>query len=58
MFYRGDDYPVTIRFIAEHSYLGGVHPPNTMDLMRLYVQGFRKVCARPQAIKDLIDRMT
>lgn len=58
VFYRGDDYPVTIRFIAEHSYLGGVHPPNTMDLMRLYVQGFRKVCARPQAIKALIDRMT
>jgi len=52
--YRGDDYPVTIKFIAEHAYLSGVYPPNTMDLMQCYVQGFQKVMAQPEAIMKLI----
>jgi dTDP-4-amino-4,6-dideoxygalactose transaminase len=48
--YCGEDYPETLRFIAEHSYLSGVYPPNTMELMELYAEGFRKVMSRPDAI--------
>ena len=31
--YRAEDYPRTIEFIDSHSYLSGVYPPNTMELM-------------------------
>jgi len=41
--YRGEDYPVATEFIARHSYIGGVHPPNTTDLIGCYVEAFRKV---------------
>ncbi len=51
--YRGEDYPRTIDFIERHSYLGGVHPPNTMELMELYVEGFKKVLARAKDIVEL-----
>ena len=44
--YRGEDYPNTLRFLERHSCLGGVYPPNTMELMALYVQAFQKVMAR------------
>jgi len=44
--YRGEDYPNTLRFLERHSCLGGVYPPNTMELMALYVQAFEKVMAR------------
>ena len=46
MTYRGEDYPRTLDFIARHSYLRGVHPPNTMELMELYIQGFKKVMSQ------------
>ncbi|OGV71756.1 MAG: hypothetical protein A3K19_25390 [Lentisphaerae bacterium RIFOXYB12_FULL_65_16] len=52
--YRGEDYPRTIKFIAEHAYLSAVHPPNTMKLMKLYVEGFKKVMSQPEAILKLI----
>lgn len=55
--YRGDDYPNTIKFIAEHAYLGGVYPPNTMELMERYVEGMKKVVSRPEAIMKLIGEM-
>ena len=55
--YRGEDYPVTIKFIAEHAYLSAVHPPNTMDLMKRYVEGFKKVLGQPKAIQKLVDQM-
>jgi len=53
--YRGEDYPETIRFIAEHSYLRGVHPPNTMALMRKYVEGFKKVLGRAKDVMKLAE---
>jgi dTDP-4-amino-4,6-dideoxygalactose transaminase len=53
--YRGEDYPVTLQFIAEHAYLAGVHPPNTMALMERYVEGFKKVLGRPRALRTLIE---
>ncbi|MBT3286075.1 MAG: DegT/DnrJ/EryC1/StrS family aminotransferase [Victivallales bacterium] len=54
--YRGEDFPETIKFIAEHSYLAGVYPPNTMALMELYVEGFRKVMGRPEEIAKLAEQ--
>jgi len=51
--YRGEDYPRTLDFIASHSYLGGVYPPNTMALMELYVEGFRKVLGRAKEVVEL-----
>ncbi|MBN2452210.1 MAG: DegT/DnrJ/EryC1/StrS family aminotransferase [Lentisphaeria bacterium] len=54
--YRGEDYPVTVDFIARHAYLAGVFPPNTMELMERYVAGFRKVSGRPEALQKLIEQ--
>ena len=51
--YSGEDYPRTIDFIASHSYLGGVYPPNTMELMQLYVEGFKKVLGRAKEVVEL-----
>ncbi|MFP4058719.1 MAG: DegT/DnrJ/EryC1/StrS family aminotransferase [Candidatus Brocadiia bacterium] len=51
--YRGEDYPRTLEFIAAHSYLAGVHPPNTLELMERYVAGFRKVLGRAKEVVEL-----
>jgi perosamine synthetase len=51
--YRSEDYPETVKFIAAHAYLEGVYPPNTMDLMERYVEGFRKVMAQAEQIEQL-----
>ncbi|MBT3291816.1 MAG: hypothetical protein HN380_31025, partial [Victivallales bacterium] len=53
--YSGDDYPVTLKFIAEHAYLANVRPPNTMELMERYVEGLKKVMGQPEAIMKLIE---
>ena len=50
--YRGEDYPRTIDFIASHSYLAGVYPPNTMELMQLYIEGIKKVLGRAKEVVD------
>ncbi|HOX39434.1 MAG TPA: DegT/DnrJ/EryC1/StrS family aminotransferase [Candidatus Brocadiia bacterium] len=50
--YRGEDYPRTIEFIANHSYLAGVYPPNTMELMKLYIEGFKKVADNAKKVLD------
>ena len=48
--YSGDGYPRTLDFIARHSYLQSVHPPNTLELMELYVEGFKKVLGRAKDV--------
>ncbi|MBR4673439.1 MAG: DegT/DnrJ/EryC1/StrS family aminotransferase [Victivallales bacterium] len=53
--YRGEDYPVTVNFIASHAYLGGVFPPNDMNLMKTYVEGFKKVTSQPDKIMKVIE---
>jgi perosamine synthetase len=52
--YRAEDYPETQAFIDAHSYLGGVYPPNTMELMELYVKGFRKVSEQVPRVLELV----
>ncbi len=51
--YDGDEYPLTNQFIASHSYLGGVYPPNTMELMKLYVDGFQKISENAARVLEL-----
>ncbi|HOM80322.1 MAG TPA: DegT/DnrJ/EryC1/StrS family aminotransferase [Armatimonadota bacterium] len=51
--YRAEDYPRTIEFIESHSYLSGVYPPNTMELMERYVRGFRKVIDNIDRVMEL-----
>ncbi|HQC51675.1 MAG TPA: DegT/DnrJ/EryC1/StrS family aminotransferase [Lentisphaeria bacterium] len=53
--YDENDYPVTIKFIAEHAYLAAVYPPNTMELMKKYVEGFKKVSSQPDKIRKVIE---
>jgi dTDP-4-amino-4,6-dideoxygalactose transaminase len=54
--YRGEDYPRTQDFIERHSYLSGVYPPNTMELMERYVHGFRKVLDQAKDVVELARR--
>ncbi|HCA46543.1 MAG TPA: hypothetical protein DEP45_04015 [Armatimonadetes bacterium] len=51
--YRGEDYPLTIEFIAAHSYLRAVYPPNDVELMQRYVAGFRKVMDNTDRVMEL-----
>lgn len=53
--YRGEDYPRTVEFIDAHSYLRAVYPPNELDLMKLYVEGFRKVMDNIDRVMELAD---
>ena len=55
--YRGEDYPETVKFIAAHAYLNGVYPPNTMELMERYVEGFKKVMAQAQQVVELVQEV-
>jgi len=48
-----EDYPRTVEFIDAHAYLGGVYPPNTMELMQQYVDGFRKVSENATRVVEL-----
>jgi len=51
--YTEETYPLTEEFIASHAYLGGVYPPNTMELMELYIDGFRKVSENAEKVVEL-----
>ncbi len=51
--YDGADYPKTNEFIAAHSYLSAVYPPNTMELMKLYVDAFSKISENAQRVLEL-----
>jgi perosamine synthetase len=51
--YYDEEYPLTSEFIAGHAYLRGVYPPNSMDLMELYVEGFRKISESAARVAEL-----
>jgi perosamine synthetase len=51
--YSKEEYPLTDEFIANHSYLGAVYPPNTMDLMKLYIDGFQKISENAKQVVEL-----
>jgi perosamine synthetase len=48
-----EDYPRTVDFIDAHAYLGGVYPPNTLELMEQYIDGFRKVSENATRVVEL-----
>jgi dTDP-4-amino-4,6-dideoxygalactose transaminase len=50
-----EEYPKTDEFIAGHAYLGGVYPPNTMDLMKLYIDGFQKISENAARVAELAE---
>ncbi|NCO38256.1 MAG: hypothetical protein COZ06_10810 [Armatimonadetes bacterium CG_4_10_14_3_um_filter_66_18] len=45
--YDPDDYPATLHFLKTHCNLGGVYPPNDLQLMESFVGGMRKVMSQP-----------
>ncbi|NPV08510.1 MAG: DegT/DnrJ/EryC1/StrS family aminotransferase [Anaerolineae bacterium] len=51
--YDASEYPKTSEFIEAHAYLSGVHPPNDLDLMKLYVEAFAKVSENAGRVMDL-----
>lgn len=51
--YDASEYPKTQAFINSHAYLGGVYPPNTMELMHQYVAGFQKLSANAPRVLEL-----
>lgn len=54
--YRAEDYPETLKFLASHSYLRGVHPPNDVELIDLYLEGFKKVMGQMDKVLALVER--
>ena len=55
--YNPSQYPVTQEFIANHSYLSSLYPPNNLDLVDLYVQGFLKVVSQPEKILEVANSL-
>ncbi|MCR5382912.1 MAG: DegT/DnrJ/EryC1/StrS family aminotransferase [Lentisphaeria bacterium] len=55
--YNPSQYPVTQEFIANHSYLSSLYPPNNLDLVDLYVQGFQKVVSQPEKILEVANSL-
>jgi len=51
--YRADDYPETVKLIDGSFVIGGIHPPNTMELMELIVESFKKVFSRLDEVMKL-----
>ncbi len=43
MVYRGEDYPNALDFCRRYTVVAGIHPPNGVEIMELYVQAFKKV---------------
>ena len=55
--YNPSQYPVAQEFIANHSYLSGLYPPNDLGLVDLYVQGFEKVISQPEKILEVANSL-
>jgi len=51
--YCAEDYPLTVEFIASHSYLGGVYPPNDLTLMEKFLTAFRKISENIDRVMEL-----
>ncbi|MBR6074738.1 MAG: DegT/DnrJ/EryC1/StrS family aminotransferase, partial [Victivallales bacterium] len=55
--YNPSQYPVAQEFIANHSYLSSLYPPNDLGLVDLYVQGFEKVISQPEKILEVANSL-
>jgi dTDP-4-amino-4,6-dideoxygalactose transaminase len=55
--YNPSQYPVAQEFIANHSYLSSLYPPNDLGLVDLYVQGFEKVVSQPEKILEVANSL-
>lgn len=54
--YYEEEYPRTVEFIEGHAYLAGVYPPNTMELMKLYIDGFAKISENARRVVELAQK--
>jgi hypothetical protein len=50
--YRNEDYPETLKLIDEYLMISRITPPNDIELMKLYVEAFRKVFDNINRIKE------
>jgi len=41
--YRAEDYPEALKLCEDYTTIAGIHPPNGLDLMEMYVKAFKKV---------------
>ncbi len=51
--YNVDEYPATQEICANRAFIGGVHPPNDLSLMQLYLDGFTKALEQPDRLIEL-----
>jgi dTDP-4-amino-4,6-dideoxygalactose transaminase len=51
--YRNEDYPETLKLIDEYLMISRITPPNDIELMKLYVEAFRKVFDNINRIKEI-----
>jgi dTDP-4-amino-4,6-dideoxygalactose transaminase len=52
--YRMEDYPATQTVFESRALLGGLYPPNDMELVKLYVDAFRKVSENLPRVLELV----
>ncbi len=50
--YAPGNFPGAEHFIAETSFVGGIHPPNEVQLMDLYLESFRKISRNAPRLLD------
>jgi dTDP-4-amino-4,6-dideoxygalactose transaminase len=51
--YRIEDYPGALEVCASRAFLGGVYPPNDLELMKGYVDAFTKVLGQLDRVLQL-----
>jgi dTDP-4-amino-4,6-dideoxygalactose transaminase len=53
--YRAEEYPGTLQVCTSRAFLGGVYPPNDIDLMARYVEAFGKVLGQLDRVLQLAE---
>ncbi|MBM3501400.1 MAG: DegT/DnrJ/EryC1/StrS family aminotransferase [Armatimonadetes bacterium] len=53
--YRVEDYPSTLKVCTSRAFLGGVYPPNDLNLMTHYVEAFAKVLGQIDRVLELAE---
>jgi dTDP-4-amino-4,6-dideoxygalactose transaminase len=51
--YDAAEYPVALDFLARHTYVFDIHPPNDLDTMELYAQAIEKVIDQASALQPV-----
>ena len=51
--YRVDDYPVSVEYLARHTYVFDIHPPNGSDVIELYARAVEKVMTNAKLLEGI-----